>query len=110
MILRFLTITALSVSLSMAADRNTDHNAHAWFAYFGDHPVGESKWGVHLEAQIRRHDFGRTWQQFLFRPGVNYQASKRLMLTVGYTLARSHSYTDWAATRPAFNEHRIWYQ
>ena len=36
----------------------TDDNAHAWFMYFGDHPIGTTKWGAHLEGQVRRADLG----------------------------------------------------
>ena len=103
----------LAAALSLpapAADRPTDHQAHAWFAYFGDHPVAGSKSGVHLEAQVRRHDMGTSWQQLLLRPGVNYQASKTLMLTAGYTFARSHTYNEHVAQQPATNEHRVWHQ
>ena len=56
---------------------------------------------------MRRHDFGATWQQLLLRPGVNYQASRKLMLTAGYAYVRSYSY---AAPGPAVNEHRFWEQ
>ena len=42
--------------LATADDRKVDHNAHGWYNYFGDHPIGGSKWGAHLEGQYRRHD------------------------------------------------------
>ena len=93
-----------------AADRPTDHHAHAWLAYFGDHPVRDSRWGVHLETQIRRHDVGASWQQLLLRPGVNFQLHPKLMLTTGYAFVRSHRYNDHVALLPATNEHRIWHQ
>jgi len=104
-----LLAAALSLP-ALPADRPTDHQAHAWFAYFGDHPIAGSKWGVHLEAQVRRHDMGTSWQQLLLRPGVNYQASKSLMLTAGYAFVRSHTYNERVAQQPATNEHRVWHQ
>jgi hypothetical protein len=91
-------------------DRVTDHNAHGWFAYFGDHPIAGSKWGVHLEAQVRRHDVVTKWQQLLLRPGVNYQASKSVMLTAGYAFVRSNTYSEFAPPAPVSLEHRLWEQ
>jgi hypothetical protein len=82
-----------------AQERVHDHNLHGWYSYFGDHPLGGSRWGVHLEAQVRRREVVAKWQQLLFRPGVNYQLSKSVMLTAGYAFVRS----------PA-HEHRLWQQ
>ena len=93
-----------------AADRLVEHNAHGWYNYFGDHALGKSKWGVHLEGQFRRHDVATRWQQLLLRPGVNYEVSPKLMLTAGYAFIRSHSYSRYAAAAPAAPEHRIWEQ
>lgn len=76
--------------------------------YFGDHPVS-AKWGLHLEGQYRRHDFGRSWQQLLLRPGVNYSVSKRLMLTAGYGYIRTHRYGEYPVV-VRFPEHRIFQQ
>lgn len=95
---------------SPAEPRVVDHNSHGWLTYFGDHPFGNSKWGAHLEGQARRHDLGRTWQQLLLRPAVNYDVSPALTLTAGYAYARTHSYGDFAPATPATNEHRLWEQ
>jgi hypothetical protein len=95
---------------AFAQDRDTEHNTHGWYTYFGDHPVAGSRWGVHLEGQFRRHNGITQWQQLLLRPGVNFQATKKLMLTSGYGYVRSHRYSDSAAPGPARHEHRIWNQ
>lgn len=97
-------------SLAIAQERVVDHNVHAWGAYFGDHSIGTSPWGVHLEGQYRRHDFGRQWQQLLLRPGVNYEVGSHLLLTAGYAYVRSFSYSDYVTHGPPTNEHRIWEQ
>jgi hypothetical protein len=98
--LRTLPLVLLAPAL-LLGQRIHDHNLHAWFAYFGDHPVGESRWGIHAEAQFRRRDGIAKWQQLLLRPGVNFQASKKVMLTTGYAYVRS---------TPAATEHRLWEQ
>ena len=96
--------------LLTAEERIADHNFHGWYNYFGDHPVAASKWGIHLEAQVRRHDVATKWQQLLLRPGVNYQASKAVMLTAGYAFVRSSTYSEFAVPAPASPEHRFWQQ
>ena len=92
------------------AERVVDNNFHGWFNYFGDHPLGRSKWGVHLEGQYRRNDLILRWQQLLLRPGINYEVNKSLMLTAGYANVRSYSYSDLSPATPATREHRFWEQ
>lgn len=92
-----------------AQPRVTDHNAHGWFNYFGDHPIGDSRWGVHLEGQWRRHDVVTRWQQLLLRPAVNYEVNEHLMLSVGYGFIRSFPYGDFPAPARS-DEQRIWQQ
>jgi len=87
-----------------------DHNAHGWYIYFGDHPIRDSKWGVHLETQWRRHDVVQKWQQLMLRPGVNYQVNRSLTLTAGYAYVRSFTYGDFTVPAPSFPEHRLWEQ
>jgi hypothetical protein len=92
-----------------AQERRTDHNAHGWFNYFGDHPLGSSRWGVHIEGQWRRHDVVTQWQQMMLRPGINYAVNPKLMLTAGYAFIRSYQYGAYPAAART-NEHRIWEQ
>jgi hypothetical protein len=108
--MRKILLLAALPWVAVAADRPTDHHAHGWLAYFGDHPIAGSRWGAHLEAQVRRHDLGGSWQQLLLRPGVNFQAHPKVMLTVGYGFARSHRYNDNVPQQSPSNEHRIWQQ
>jgi len=108
--IRLLAAILLSPLLLAAQNRVTDHNFHGWFSYFGDHPVADSKWGIHLEGQYRRHDFVAKWQQLLLRPGVNYQATKAVTLTAGYAFVKTHNYSEFAAPARPFLEHRIWEQ
>lgn len=87
-----------------------DHNLNGWAMYFGDHPIGQSRWGVHLEGQWRRHNGFNQWQQLLLRPGVNFQVNNLLMLTVGYAYINSYPYGDMPTVVRASPEHRIWEQ
>jgi hypothetical protein len=107
---RILALALMSPFLLTADERIADHNFHGWFIYFGDHPIAASKWGIHLEGQVRRHDVVAKWQQLLLRPGVNFQASKAVMLTAGYAFVRSGTYSEFAAPAPVSLEHRLWQQ
>jgi hypothetical protein len=86
-----------------------DHNAHAWYMYFGDHKFSR-KWGLHAEGQWRRSDASAKWQQFLIRPGINYHVNRNVMLTAGYGFIKSYPYGDFPSTNAAFPEHRIYQQ
>jgi hypothetical protein len=110
MVRLLLAFALLTPCLLPAQGRIQDHNLHGWFTYFGDHPVAGSKWGVHLEGQFRRHDVVTKWQQLLLRPGINYQASKSVMLTAGYAFIRSNTYSEYAPPAPVALEHRLWEQ
>ena len=106
--LLFLESAALTIlGLPAAAqDRQLEQSFRVWFAYIGDHPFGDSRWGVHLEGQLRREDGVSKWQQFLLRPALNYQPNRLLMLSAGYAYVRSYPRNPTAPR----NEHRIWEQ
>ncbi len=108
--MRLLPVFLLLPITALAADRAVDPNFHGWFNYFGDHPLGKSKWGVHLEGQYRRNDLILKWQQLMIRPAINYDVNKNLTLTAGYANVRSYSYSDLSPATPATREHRIWEQ
>lgn len=91
------------------AERVQTNNLHGWWNYFGDHPIGDSKWGLHLEGQWRRHDVATQWQQLLLRPGVNYAIHPNILLTVGYGYIATSRYGDFPVGVP-FPEHRIFQQ
>ncbi len=99
---------AILILLTPAAAQ-IDDNAHAWFNYFGDHPVAKSRWGIHLEGQWRRHNVGLSWQQLLLRPGVNFQLTKNILLTGGYAFVNTYRYGDFPF-RENFPEHRFFEQ
>jgi hypothetical protein len=101
---------ALAILLVFPLAAQTDHNANAWFMYFGDHPISKtSRWGIHLEGQWRRAELGATWQQMLVRPGVNFQLSKHVSLTGGYGYIDTFRYGDFPAVGK-FPEHRFFEQ
>ena len=105
-VLLCLTATALP---AQEPNRVSDPNFHAWYMYFGDHPVGEGPWGVHFDGQWRRQGVGQKWQQLLLRPGVNYDFNANVQVSGGYGFIETHPYGDFPAPT-AFPEHRLWQQ
>lgn len=83
-------------------------NFNQWFAYWGDHAIGQSRWGAHFDLHVRRSDALRERQQFLIRPGFNFQFSKNVQGQTAYTRLSSYPFGA-APTNPQF-EHRLWHQ
>lgn len=95
--------------VSRASDNVLDSNGHFWFGYVGDHPLGESPWGLHLEGQGRRSDILNEWQQWMVRPGINYTFSPKLSVSAGWAYAKTYTYGDYPVAFD-FPEHRAWEQ
>lgn len=88
--------------------RQVADNATAWFMYFGDHAI-TGRWALHAEAQVRRADGVREWQQLLLRPGLTYTLAPNARVTAGYAFIDTWAY----GAQPAlarFPEHRSWQQ
>lgn len=88
-----------------AQDVVQDPNLLGWVMYFGDHPIGKTKWGLHLEAQWRRDEGFNRWQQSFYRPAINYDVNSWLQLSGGYAFAKTYPYGSFPV-RQAFDEHR----
>ena len=73
---------------SIFAQRQFTNNQPSWFMYFGSHKISE-KWGLHLEAQLRRNEFISKPQQLLLRTGINYYFTPNAFFTVGYAFVET---------------------
>lgn len=76
--------------------------------YFGNHKLS-SKWGLHLEAQLRRSDFIANPQQLLLRGGINYYLNSQIFFTAGYGFIETYPYGE-QPSKSSFPENRIWEQ
>lgn len=104
----FLILFCLFAVISPAQNtRITDRNTIGWFGQFANLRFS-SKWSGHLEYQWRRDELVRSWQQSLFRTGVNYQVNPRLSLRAGYAWIETFPYGDipLQAAGKQFPEHR----
>ncbi len=102
-------VSLLAPASNRAADQLTDSNLNLWLNYVGDHPLGDTPWGLHLEVQNRRSDFADDWQQLLLRPGLNYQISPTLSVSAGWAYVKTWPYGDYPVAH-AFPEQRAWQQ
>jgi hypothetical protein len=108
LVLPVLILAACLASAGRAADQHAD-NYNFWWNYVGDHPLSGSTWGVHLEVQNRREDWGDEWQQLLIRPGINYTLSPSVTVSAGYGYIKTYPYGELPVAHE-FDEHRIWEQ
>lgn len=115
----FSCLTAISLVLifsfgmagigwSQTGQRSQAHQGHAWWMYFGDHPLNGS-WSLHLEGQWRRAAWGARPQQLLLRTGITRALGSSLSMTLGYGFVETYPYGEFPVTA-AFPEHRIWQQ
>lgn len=59
-----------------------------WFAYSGDHAV-KGKWSLHFDGGWRQMN-DANWNQWLVRPGVNYQVSPNVQVSGAYSYFMTH--------------------
>jgi len=91
-----------------AAHGQVARNAHGWFQYFGDHPIRkDSRWGLHLEGQWRRHDLVRSGQNLLLRPAVNFKINETWAVSAGYAFVETYRYGRYPVARTA-QENRVY--
>lgn len=105
---RIILILFLIKIMSVDAQRQSTDNYNGWFMYFGDHKFAD-KWGVHIEAQLRRNEVISKGQQLLLRTGLNYHFNPNVFATVGYCFVETYPYGEFAV-KSTFPEHRFWEQ
>jgi hypothetical protein len=98
-----------SAAVSAQNTRLNDPNRIGWWANFATFKLN-SKWGVHTEYQWRRENYVSTWQQSLFRVGVNYQLNPKVQLRAGYAWIETFNYGDFPINGLGrdFTEHRTY--
>ncbi|MBK9175152.1 MAG: DUF2490 domain-containing protein [Flavobacteriales bacterium] len=88
--------------------RLTDANSNLWISHWGDHRVSD-RWSIHTEAHVRRAELGRSWQQLLLRPAVNYHLNDQVMFTAGYSYYANYPYGAYPIAFPGW-EHNVYEQ
>ncbi|MEQ1886700.1 MAG: DUF2490 domain-containing protein [Bryobacteraceae bacterium] len=99
----------VSLATAQTTQRIRDVNSNSWLVYAGDHPIGNGRWGVYIESQVRRSDFASIWQQMQTRDAVTYRFSPSIQIAAGYVYTRTARYGDFPVVK-AFGEHRPYEQ
>ncbi|MBL4592483.1 MAG: DUF2490 domain-containing protein [Flavobacteriales bacterium] len=88
--------------------RIVDSSLNTWWSNTNKYSVNEN-WYFSSELHLRRANGLEDWQQFLFRPALNYKLNSSIDLSLGYTYIRSCPYGNQpiAIITP---ENNIWEQ
>jgi hypothetical protein len=86
-------IVLLIVNMGVVNAQNTiiDHSTNWWNGLIGKYQI-TNKWYASSEVHIRRANYLETWQQFLFRPAINYALNENVDFTIGYTYILTYPY------------------
>jgi hypothetical protein len=98
------------LSFAQAPPNQTAQQGMIWLQGFSTLKFGnDSRWSHTLESQIRRAEFGATWQQFIFRGLTLYKHSDRVSYGGGYAFVETWPYGTFPAAGK-FPEQRLFEQ
>lgn len=106
--LPLLFLLAMMYSKQGMSQRVHNNQEHAWLAYTMQAKLAP-KWGVHLEGQWRRDEWGAKPQQILLRTGIMYNILPSWQATAGYGFVHTYPYGNFPV-KCAYPEHRFWEQ
>ncbi|WP_433831190.1 DUF2490 domain-containing protein [Flavobacterium anhuiense] len=92
---------------SFFVSAQTDNTFTGWGAVFASYKLNE-KFSIHFDGQLRSTDELEHVQSFIIRPGLNYHASKNIVLTIGYAYVGNRRVVEMVSDMVP--EHRIWEQ
>ncbi|HEY2648169.1 MAG TPA: DUF2490 domain-containing protein [Puia sp.] len=103
----FTIIIILGVCLSNEVKAQTVDHFSGWSAVFSTTRLN-SKFSLHLEAQVRSNNEWKEVQTVILRTGLNYNIKPGQIITVGYAYIAHHRTRD--SVRGWGPEQRIWEQ
>ncbi len=104
----FVLFVIIMNNIGYSQPTQIEHNFNTWWSNNNKYHLSD-KWYFSSELHIRRTKGLQKWQQFLFRPAINYTFNKTLVTTTGYTFIRSYPYGEYPAST-IIPEHNIWEQ
>lgn len=106
--LLFLVLTGVFSLDAQSNQDQVDHYNDLWFSLVNKANISP-KFYIHNELHIRRSQWGRIGQQIIVRPSLNYQITKWVKGSMGYTFVQNYPYQK-AALPISAPEHNIWEQ
>tara|TARA_R100000935_G_C2817972_1_gene158251 strand:+ start:243 stop:935 length:693 start_codon:yes stop_codon:yes gene_type:complete len=95
MSLKKITILLLfMISFSSINAQVDDDKLGAWYMYFWNTEIGESKFGLQGDIQYRNWNTIGDLEQLLLRAGITYSPNDNVMLTLGYAHITSGTFGD----------------
>lgn len=104
----FFAIAFLAFANISNAQAIIDHSFDTWWSNINQYKINDN-WYASSELHIRRANGVQDWQQFLFRPAINYKLNKQVEFAVGYTYVLSYPYGEQPITTRT-PEHNVWEQ
>lgn len=98
-----LLLAMLLLCVATATRAETLEDGRAWLNLTAEGDVTQ-KWRWYLEFQPRFKEEAREFDQYIFRPGIQYRLSSNTLVGGGYAYVRSRTADDYS------NENRIWQQ
>ncbi len=97
-----------SVDAEAQNTRLSENNDIGWYTVSLTHKISK-KWSAQAEYQWRRTEFGKSWQQSLLRPAINYQVTPALQVQLAYVWAETYPYGEYTINSfgKTFPEHRV---
>lgn len=85
----FLAISTISIGQNSL---KKDPNLGAWYMYFGNAKVENTKWNFNYDLQYRNHEIFTDLNQLLIRGSVQYQLAENLTLGTGYAFVTTEQF------------------
>ena len=76
---------------AIAQQKIIDRSNNVWLTNINRYELTDN-WFLSSELHVRRTDGLEHWQQFLFRPAINYKIGDAIELSAGYTYIKSYPY------------------
>ncbi len=112
---KYLLVVAILILYSLAPFskvfgqvKDIDQSVNGWYFMINDFKLTE-RWSIGSELHFRRAEVITSWQQFLFRPSINYKLTDHSIATVGYTYIRSYPYGEQPLPT-TIPENNLWQQ
>lgn len=110
---RYIITAVLVCGAALGAVAQTQRQTAGWFAAFNTVRIANSKFSLHLDAQVRSSDNFEALQTVIVRPGLNYHVRKNMVATLGYAWIRMrvpYAPATGQIDYDHLSEHRIWEQ
>lgn len=103
----FVFVSLFTVDYSFAQVKESNNNV--WFHYFGKNMISK-KVSFSFETTMRYANGFSEKQQYFIRPSLDYQISKKLMGSIGFSHYNTYSYGNPAMNKISIPENHFWIQ